>query len=132
MRHCVCARVNYPFHGLSASMVPTTGTSPATLSQHHCPMAEATHRSVPMSEGLERCGLLGAGERRTHRGVSLWAEERLCRKEGLWHGEGGRWGVGSRALGSTSCLSLHPLVCCRWLVQRAQVLQAPGRPDDFY
>lgn len=45
---------------------------------------------------------------------------------------GGDRQPGSGVLGGTSCLSPPPLVRCRWLVQRAQVLQAPGRPDDFY
>lgn len=43
---CVCAQVNHPFHGLSASMVPVAGRSPAAPSQYLCPMAEATHVSA--------------------------------------------------------------------------------------
>ncbi|KAM8987572.1 protein eva-1 homolog C-like isoform 4-T4 [Ara ararauna] len=98
--------------------------------QHHSPMANATHQSVPTSEQLEGCGLLGAEKRGTR-------QEHPADREALVQ-EGRRvawgWGqaAGSRALGSTLCLSSCPLVHCRWLVQRAQVLQAPGRPDDFY
>lgn len=102
VRHHVHTWVNHPFHGLPASVVPTADTSPAAPSQHRSPVAEGTCQSMPMSEGLEKCGLLGAGERRTHRGASPRAEERLCRKEE--HGVGkeagragiqaaGRWGA---------------------------------------
>lgn len=52
---------------------------------------------------------------RANKGVFCWG------KEGVWHIDTPRGGGPSR-----------PLVHCRWLVQRAQVLQAPGRPDDFY
>lgn len=60
MRHHVRAWVNHPFHGLSASVEPTAGMSPAAPSQHHYPVAEATHWSVPVTEGLE---LWSAGSR---------------------------------------------------------------------
>ena len=80
MRHRVHVQMNHPFHGLPASMVPTAGTSPAASPQHRGSVAEATHQWVPMSEGLQRCGLLGAGERRTCRGASLRVEQHLCRQ----------------------------------------------------
>lgn len=83
--------------------------------------------SVPVSEVLERCGLLGAGERRTRRGASLRAEEYLCREEGVWHGERGRQGQAARQQRAGEHLVSQPTSPC--LLQVAGT-KGPGSPGS--
>lgn len=95
------------------------------------PMAKGTRWSVPVSERLQRCVLLGAGQSRTHRGVS---PRRVVQEGRSVVRGGGRQGqaAGQRGAGQDPVSQPTSPCSCRWLVQRAQVLQAPGRPDDFY
>ncbi|XP_065545901.1 protein eva-1 homolog C-like isoform X2 [Lathamus discolor] len=85
----VHACVNQAFLGLSVPMVPTSDTHPTAPSQHHSPVANATHQSVPTSEQLEGCAHWELRRGGPSRSI-LQAEKHLCRKEGEWHGDGGR------------------------------------------
>lgn len=72
----------------------------------------------PWKPSLGQCPSRGDGGgicceqgRGRHTGTSLWTAEHLCRKDGVWCGEGQAGaGSGTRGTESTSCLSLHPLV----------------------
>lgn len=63
--------------------------TPRSSTQHHSPLANASHQSVPTSEQLEGCGHWELRRGEPSRSI-LQAEKHLCRKEGEWHGDGGR------------------------------------------
>lgn len=104
--------------------IPGTSSGLASLSQEG-----AIPWSVPIQRGW-RWHPLGPGERKTQRVIP--ADCRALVQEG-WSVVWGRTGR-SRQPGHQKHLVSQPAppCYCRWLVQRAQVLQAPGRPHDFY